>query len=1081
MRALSGWFWLTFLLLSFGSVSCQAPKEEAESKKESAQADRAPTGAANEQSVANPAPTSVDDELTLRNGEEGAIDDGEFDKEESADESKSVETESSGGQEAFGIAGKTEVEGKDTDTKKDEPPKKTWKRSQLVPNASKLMVGDALELPLEGIQVNADVDGSRARVLVDFYFFNDHDQQFEGDFKLRLPNGASPFFLAFGQTVFEDPKSRQPTFIDETVDSLPAMDEGQILTTRERTWQEPRVARMVQKEKAAQAYADTVRRRVDPALLEWSGAGVFSAKVFPIAPNQLHRVTVGYDLELTWIDDDALFELALPKAPKSRVSISVAALPGVDVKLQPETQYKEGNGRRLYQLDDTTSETLEVRLNGLKSDLLVGTEQEPFFASSFRPELPKMEVASGSRAILLVDTSMSANPDQFNIWLAMMESLLTENRDTLGSFNVLFFNVETHWWKSDFVVNDAASVAELKAYAQGLALEGATDLGAALREAAKPRWSVGDPSTSERWDVFLLSDAAATWGESDASRIASAYEGGNAGALFAYNTGMSGTDRAMLDQLARNSGGAVFAVTGESEVAVAATAHRARPWLIDGMRVEVSSLGQAPQVQGTDLMLAGRPSALFPGQRVTLVGRGALTSGATVRLEFSQGSVKKSIDVPLAHMVFSGLAARAYGQVAVAQLEELGRFATEYAVPYARHFRVTGNSASLLMLETEEDYLRFDIKPEDDWALVQRTQVSALIRDAIAQLGELLGDPRADFLDLLRRIQDTPGTQFAMNIETRKVIEGLPKDAFDVVASMLECKSRLASELGQEHANRLATRDIDYQAFVDEAQRRFDKYGAVDALRALSSLIENNPGDTVLGRDIGYQLLQWGAADHAYHLFRRVAESRPGEPQTYHALALALAQLGQADLAMAFFEVALAGQWDPRFGEFRQIVSLDYLRFLQRVQRQELKLNAAQFAQQRLKELQRDFPIQAADLLVTIAWNTDRTDVDLHVMEPGGEDCYFSNRDTKLGGHLTQDVTQGYGPEMYVMKAAAAGVYDVRVKFFASDANRASARTKVYATVIEGWGSDDEKVTEKVVTLEIGKEMHDLLEVKVVK
>ena len=102
-------------------------------------------------------------------------------------------------------------------------------------------------------------------------------------------------------------------------------------------------------------------------------------------------------------------------------------------------------------------------------------------------------------------------------------------------------------------------------------------------------------------------------------------------------------------------------------------------------------------------------------------------------------------------------------------------------------------------------------------------------------------------------------------------------------------------------------------------------------------------------------------------------------------------------------------------------------------------------------------------------------------MEPGGEDCYFSNRDTKLGGHLTQDVTQGYGPEMYVMKAAAAGVYDVRVKFFASDANRASARTKVYATVIEGWGSDDEKVTEKVVTLEIGKEMHDLLEVKVVK
>jgi uncharacterized protein YfaP (DUF2135 family) len=110
--------------------------------------------------------------------------------------------------------------------------------------------------------------------------------------------------------------------------------------------------------------------------------------------------------------------------------------------------------------------------------------------------------------------------------------------------------------------------------------------------------------------------------------------------------------------------------------------------------------------------------------------------------------------------------------------------------------------------------------------------------------------------------------------------------------------------------------------------------------------------------------------------------------------------------------------------------------------------------------------------VVTITWNTDNTDVDLHVIEPSGEECFYRHRDTRSGGSLTQDVTQGYGPEMYVLRDAPRGNYDIRAHYYASDRNRASARTKVHATVFEDWGTKSEKVTEKVVTLEIGKESH---------
>jgi hypothetical protein len=67
---------------------------------------------------------------------------------------------------------------------------------------------------------------------------------------------------------------------------------------------------------------------------------------------------------------------------------------------------------------------------------------------------------------------------------------------------------------------------------------------------------------------------------------------------------------------------------------------------------------------------------------------------------------------------------------------------------------------------------------------------------------------------------------------------------------------------------------------------------------------------------------------------------------------------------------------------------------------------------------------------------------------------------------------------MYVMTHAAPGKYAVKAHYFAQQRNRASARTKVYAEVIEGWGTDKERVTEKTVTLEEGKQTHDIVDVK---
>ena len=43
--------------------------------------------------------------------------------------------------------------------------------------------------------------------------------------------------------------------------------------------------------------------------------------------------------------------------------------------------------------------------------------------------------------------------------------------------------------------------------------------------------------------------------------------------------------------------------------------------------------------------------------------------------------------------------------------------------------------------------------------------------------------------------------------------------------------------------------------------------------------------------------------------------------------------------------------------------------------------------------------------MIVMSWNTDRTDVDLHVTDPNREEALYSHPTTRIGGQLSRDVT----------------------------------------------------------------------------
>lgn len=981
--------------------------------------------------------------------------------------------------------------------KGDEERVETWKRSTRRPNAARLSVGDKEELPLRGMQINVRIEGFRARVVLDCWFENTRHRTLEGTFQLRLPDEASPYFFAFGET--QAKAAEPPPFFPADVAGRLGADPAAIVADRAATWSAPKEARMVPREKAAVAYRETVRRAVDPALIEWAGAGVFDARVFPLAPGKVHRVVVGYEADLTWAGNDLEYLVDLPESvPHAVVDVSVVPPGKARATVTPKAAPLATEGGRLrFRFEDPKERTIAVRIERPGPVAIAGEDSRTgaYFAASFRPDVPggpalaaspkRVRASSGAArqpaarpaaartggaigrdaAVFLVDTSLSANPDAFNVWLALLEQILTRNRDVLSRFAVLFFNVETVWYEPRFIENTPERVERLLAHARTLALEGATDLGAALREAARPAWLEG--AAGGPWDVFLLSDGAATWGEPDVFALARALASGGAGSLFAYRTGLAGMDGEVLDHLARESGGAVFSVVGEAEVPAAAVAHRARPWRIESVSV--------PGV--TDLLVAGRPTTLFPGQVLRIAGRGAPPAkDAAAEVVLSRGEAKKTVRVPLGRPVSSSLAPRAYGDIAVAQLEQLADATERLATSYATYFRVTGKTCSLLMLDNEADYERHGVVAEDPNA-IRETPAAGAIAEALRTIGEHLGDPKAAFLAWLRRLERAPGMKLAVPEPLREVLGNMPVESFAVEAPPLVTKLRAATEVPGSLRELFAMHRLDYDAVVAEAERRRGSLGPGDALKALSSLVEESPGDLVLTRDVAFSALQWGLGAHAYHLFRRAARARPHEPETYRALGACLAAIGKVDLAIAHYEIGILGEWDARFGDFRRITGMEYAHLLRRIARGELRTSAKDWAASRLATLGERFGPSRADLVVTITWNTDATDVDLHVVEPSGEECFYSHPRTKSGGELTRDVTQGYGPEMYVLPTAPRGPYAIRARYYATDRNRASTRTKVHAVVFEGWGTPEQRVTEKVVTLETGKQMHDILTV----
>jgi tetratricopeptide (TPR) repeat protein len=217
---------------------------------------------------------------------------------------------------------------------------------------------------------------------------------------------------------------------------------------------------------------------------------------------------------------------------------------------------------------------------------------------------------------------------------------------------------------------------------------------------------------------------------------------------------------------------------------------------------------------------------------------------------------------------------------------------------------------------------------------------------------------------------------------------------------------------------------------------------------------------------VAERLFRYGEEERAIEMFEAVVAAEPERPQPLRSLALALGkrsekqppEAARADLARAIdlFSQVITKPWNGSYSGVELIALMEVNRLI--VRYRALGGSAVPLDPRLIAMLD-------VDLRVVIEWNTEATDLDLWVDEPNGERAMYSNQETLIGGHMSEDMTEGYGPEEYLLRRAPAGTFTVRANVYAADSINPNGASRINARLIRNFGRPDE--TEESVEIEL--------------
>ena len=235
---------------------------------------------------------------------------------------------------------------------------------------------------------------------------------------------------------------------------------------------------------------------------------------------------------------------------------------------------------------------------------------------------------------------------------------------------------------------------------------------------------------------------------------------------------------------------------------------------------------------------------------------------------------------------------------------------------------------------------------------------------------------------------------------------------------------------------------VNYPAFLVDIydlflEKGFKKY----ADRIVSNIIELDIDNYEKLKIYAYKMEKSKQKELAVFLYKKILELRPEDAQSYRDLALVYKAMHKNKEADKILETIVSGKIykNSHRRKFKGVTTIS---------RNEMASKHKKF-----------------DIRVVIDWNHNDTDIDLHIIEPTLEECYYGHQQTKIGGQMSMDMTQGFGPEEYTLTKAKKGIYYVKVNYYGDRYQKIENPTFIKITIFKNYGSDKETKEIRVIRM----------------
>lgn len=850
-----------------------------------------------------------------------------------------------------------------------------------------------------------------------------------------------------------------------------------------------REAVAVEKERGRQVFESIEREGVDPGLLEQTQGDYFRLRIYPLPPKGTRRVRIDLMEPLQRRGDGSAvtlplsFASALETVPLRATSPGgvtvVGALDPLQLGRTSPTEYvgvlQPGN------FDPQRGLTLvfaDAALPIAQREVHGGVT---YFATEVRIPVQSRPRALPSRIAIVWDSSLSGAQRAHDLEFALLDRYFAATRRV----DVDLIRLRDVEERSKRFTVRGGDWSALRQELEATVYDGATR-------------GEFTPVTGAR-EYLLFSDGLFNYGGPSAPVLAAKQR------LYAIRAGASG-DSARLSALANAHGGRLIQLDDGEQLTSAADA-----LLHDATRVvAVDGVG------ATDLVWES-PFPLDGFVRVAGKTREA-TPRLTLRLSGPEGHSK--VETVLSSTAAGRMAARLWARYRIAELQSAPELNRAAITRLGAEFSIVGPHTSLIVLERPEDYARHGIAaPPELQAQVasvtraaqaskaketserldrvaaqwseritwwekpfpkdKRSQVPAAVADGApsppaAAVGNVAPAPRG-----VRNAPAQAGTSELDRVSvTGSRIRQVDAEGASPVMSLQE---ESADEEGSTAAIRLqpwqpdspvarrlrtASADETYRLYLDERTRAsqgtafyldvadilFEKQQPALALRVLSNLAEMELEDRHILRVLAYRLMQANRPDLAIPVLERVLAIGGEEPQSYRDLGLAYAANGERQTAVDHLYEVVARPWDGRFPDI-EVISLAELNAL--VATSPTPIDTTRID----PRFKRNLPV---GLRAVLSWDSDNSDMDLHVTDPNGEEAFYSHPLTYQGGRMSRDFTGGYGPEEFVLRNPVPGKYKVQVVYFGDRQQIVTGATTLQVWLSTGFGTalqQDQKVT----------------------